>query len=469
MTGDAAPPTALALACGFASGGCGPVEALEQFLARIDALNPELNAVVTLDRHGAHEAARASAARWHAGEPLSPLDGVPITVKDNLLVRGLRATWGSALYEHFVPDRDELPVARLRAAGLVILGKTNVPEFTLRGYTDNALFGCTRNPWQPELTPGGSSGGAVASVASAMAPLALATDGGGSIRRPASHTGLIGHKPTVGRIARDGGFPVILHDFEVVGPIARTIPDAAAMMAVLVDQAQPWRPPRERPSQRQRIAYMPRFGDAPVDPQIASSVAAAAQDMSALGHKVDALACPLDLDQIGEAFRTVSAAGLAWLLRGFSEGSIARCGQEMQVVARYGASLSAADYVRALTDTARLKRQLADFFGRYDMILTPATAALPWPAVKSHPTEIAGIPVGPRGHAIFTAFANLSGCPALAIPTSAAADGLPIGLQLVAAWGCDELLFEVGAEFLALRSWSFQHPTPGHPVDFAMR
>jgi aspartyl-tRNA(Asn)/glutamyl-tRNA(Gln) amidotransferase subunit A len=451
MTGDAPPPSALALAEAFASGRSTPVAALQACLARIDVLNPTLNAIVTLDREGARQAAEESTARWREGRPLSALDGVPITIKDNLLVRGLRATWGSALYEHFVPDHDERPVARLRTAGLIFLGKTNVPEFTLQGYTDNRLFGCTRNPWRPALTPGGSSGGAVAAVASGMAPLALATDGGGSIRRPAAHTGLVGHKPTRGRIARADGFPAIMHDFEAVGPIARTLADAAAMMAILVDGERPWRAPQERPSRRARIAYVPRFGDAPVDPQIEASVAAAAGRMQALGHAVERMACPFDLEPTAEAFRTISAAGLAWLLRGFGAGAVERCGTDLQAMARQGESLSAADYAAALAEAERLKRRLGALFERHDAILTPAAAALPWPAQDSHPPEIAGVAVGPRGHAVFTGFANVSGCPGLALPVAPSGDGLPIGLQLVGAWGTDEFLFEIGGEFLSSR------------------
>src|SRR5215216_5572338 len=261
----------------FAKGSLSPLEALDAALARIGRLNPVLNAIVTLDPEGARAAARASTERWAKRTPLSPLDGVPVTIKDNLLVRGLRATWGSRLYADFVPDADELPVARLRGAGAVILGKTNVPELTLQGYTDNPLFGPTRNPWDPALTPGGSSGGAVASVASGMAPLALATDGGGSIRRPASHAGLFGLKPTAGRVARGNGFPVILHDFEVVGAIARTIGDLDLAMSVLAGPD-----PRDPSSIRWpawggelaetaplRILYIPQLEDAPVDREIA--------------------------------------------------------------------------------------------------------------------------------------------------------------------------------------------------------
>lgn len=157
-----------ALTDGYRLGEIDPVDVLDETETRIAAVNPVLNAIVTLDRRGAAEAARASAARWRAGQPLGPLDGIPITVKDNIQVRGLRCTWGSRLFANHLPEADETPVARLRAGGAVILGKTNAPEFTLQGYTDNEVFGATGNPWNPDLTPGGSSGGAVAAVASGM-------------------------------------------------------------------------------------------------------------------------------------------------------------------------------------------------------------------------------------------------------------------------------------------------------------
>src|SRR3984893_6288196 len=186
---DAWTLTAADLALAFATGEVTPEDALESVLGRIEAVNPELNAVVTIDLAGARAAAAAAGARGRDGRALGPLDGIPLSVKDNLFVGGLRATWGSALFADFIAPQDDLPVARLRAAGAVIVGKTNTPELSLSGYTDNLVFGSTGNPWAPALSPGGSSGGAVAAVASGMAPLALATDAGGSIRRPAGRAG----------------------------------------------------------------------------------------------------------------------------------------------------------------------------------------------------------------------------------------------------------------------------------------
>src|SRR6201987_755528 len=189
---DAWALTAAELAAAYATDAVTPEDALQSVLSRVEAVNGELNAVVTIDLAGARAGAAAATARWRAGQPRGPLDGIPLTVKDNLFVGGLRATWGSALFADFVAPQDDLPVARLRAAGAVIVGKTNTPELSLSGDTDNLGFGSTGNPWAPALSPGGSSGGPVAAVASGMAPLALATDAGGSIRRPAGHTGVAG-------------------------------------------------------------------------------------------------------------------------------------------------------------------------------------------------------------------------------------------------------------------------------------
>jgi aspartyl-tRNA(Asn)/glutamyl-tRNA(Gln) amidotransferase subunit A len=462
---DAADLTAAQLSRAYAAQDLSPVEALESCLARVERLNPLLNAIVTLDTDGARAAARASETRWLQEAPLSPLDGVPVTIKDNLLVAGLRATWGSRLYAEHVPTTDELPVARLRQAGLVILGKTNVPEFTLQGYTDNLLFGPTRNPWNTALTPGGSSGGAVASVAAGMAPLALATDGGGSIRRPVSHTGLFGLKPSVGRVARGRGFPVILHDFEVVGPIARSAQDIDLAMMVLAgaeacDWASvrwpAWRKPETgwRPL---RILVMPQFGEEPVDAEIARSVAEAVGTIAALGHDVDAGQCPFDLDRLAGIFAVVSQGGLSWLLRR-SRGRREELTPAIQTMAEAGLALTAADYVEMLSSVDELKRVLATLFARYDALLTPAAAALPWPAERSHPEEIAGRSVGPRGHAVFTPFANASGCPALAAPCAPSAGGLPIGFQLVAAPGNDELLVALARAYADMRPDCMQTP-----------
>ena len=446
----------------FARGALSPVEALEALLARIARLNPALNAIVALHEPGARAAARASEARGRAGVPLSPLDGVAFSVKDNITVAGLPCAWGSPLFRDFIPERDELPVARLRAAGLVLLGKTNVPEFTLQGYTDNSVYGATRNPWDPSLTPGGSSGGAVAAVAAGLGPLALGTDGGGSIRRPASHAGLVGLKPSPGRVPRCDGLPAILLDLEQIGPIARTSGDLIALLSLLVapDARDPLcraMPPFAVPATppRQRILYVPRFGAAPVDPEIAASVAAAARRLEDLGHGVEEGQPPFGAEELAAIFGPIGQSGLAWLMAEKSGEPTAPMLREM---AAAGRSLSAAALFGALDGIAAFRRRMASFFGTWDLILTPAAAAQRRPAAEVAPPSIAGQLVGPRGHAIFTNFANIAGLPGIALPSVPAANGLPIGFQLVGPAGADGLLCALAREWEAAEPWAGRWP-----------
>ena len=448
---DLSRSSASELADGYARGRFSPVDATEAALARIAQVNGALNAIITLDAAGALAAARASETRWRHGNARGPLDGVPLTVKDNLNVRGLRTTWGSRLYADFVPRIDEVPVARARDAGMVILGKTNVPEFTLSGYTDNLLFGPTRNPWDLRLTPGGSSGGAVACVAAGIAPLALGTDGGGSIRRPVSHTGLVGLKPSRGKVPRGDGLPQILLDFEVVGPIARTTRDLVLMMQTIAGS---WAP---APAKRCRILYVPRFGDNPVDAQIAADVAHAARVFATLGHAVSEAPVPFDADAFNAVWPVIGQTGLAALvgpMRDWRE----RVAPVFVEMADAGSKLHATELFDALAEIARMRERLSAVFDDYDVLLTPAAAALPWPAEVAYPTTIDGKEVGPRGHAVYAAFANASGCPAIAVPCTLRADGLPVGFQLVAAPGQDERLCVLASEYEDAEPWSHRWP-----------
>jgi aspartyl-tRNA(Asn)/glutamyl-tRNA(Gln) amidotransferase subunit A len=425
--------SAVELARAYREGAATPEDALASVLMRIDAANPAVNAIVTLDREGARAQARSSAERMCANAPLGPLDGIPVTVKDSIFVQGLRATWGSRLYADHVPEFDEPPIDRLRAGGAVILGKTNVPEFTSQGYTDNALFGATRNPYDLALTPGGSSGGAVAAVATGMGPIAMGTDGGGSIRRPAAHTGLVGFKPSRGMVPRRHGFPAILHDLEVIGPIARSVDDILLAMDVI--GGPDWRPPGSDVSHA-RILYIPTFSGAPVDREIAAAVAAAAERLAGQGHSVET-AHDFDLaGPIAEIWPVISQSGVAWLMaqHGDRDDMISPSLAEM---ARNGRGYSAADYLAALDAIKHVGRAFDALFQRYDVLLTPAAAAMPWPATEIYPGIIDGRTVGPRGHAVFTPFANALGLPAISLPAGLSSKRLPIGFQLVAAQGRD--------------------------------
>jgi aspartyl-tRNA(Asn)/glutamyl-tRNA(Gln) amidotransferase subunit A len=428
--------SAAELAEAYRAGSVTPADVLESVFARIDQVNPVVNAIVTLDREGAVAQARASAQRFRAGTPHGPLDGVPVTVKDSIFVQGLRATWGSRLYADHVPDRDEPPIDKLRAGGAVILGKTNVPEFTSQGYTDNPLFGPTRNPYDIALTPGGSSGGAVAAVATGIGPIAIGTDGGGSIRRPAAHTGLVGFKPSRGMVPRRHGFPPILHDLEVIGPIARNVEDLLIAMDVI--GGPDWQR-TEGEFAPARILYIPTFSGAPVDRDIAAAVAKVAQDLAAQGHSVETadrfdLAAP-----IGAAWPALSQSGVAWLLslHGDRDDLI---GPALAEMARNGRRYSAADYLAALDAIKAVGRDFDAVFDGFDFLLTPTAAAMPWSATEVYPDTIDGQPVGPRGHAVFTPVANALGLPAISLPAAQSGTGMPIGFQLVAARGRDAAL-----------------------------
>ncbi len=458
--------SATELAAGFRALHFTPEMALEQVLARIAAHNATLNAIVTHDATGARAAARASTLRHAAGRPLGGLDGVPLSIKDNIAVAALRTTWGSRLFADHVPVIDELPVARLRAAGAVILGKTNSPEFAMQGHTDNPLFGPTRNPWNTALTPGGSSGGAVAAVAAGFGPLALGTDGGGSIRRPASHTGLVGLKPSRGRVPRSDGLPAIFLDYEVAGPITRTVDDAVLLLAAIsapdARDAQsmlfahlPFELPPSLP--RLRILHIPTFGDAPVDPVIAASVALAAGHLRHRGHVVDTATRFDEANEVTAHWMQLSQAGLARMLQqhpGWRElltpAALAN--------AEAGLAMPATILFDLLWQVDTLRAALERLFLQHDLLLMPAAAALPWPIGITHPSRIDNREVGPRGHALFTGFANAAGLPAISLPCTPAPDGLPIGMQLVGRFGEDGLLCALAREYEGAQPWRKRWP-----------
>jgi aspartyl-tRNA(Asn)/glutamyl-tRNA(Gln) amidotransferase subunit A len=457
--------SATELVAGYLAARFTPLDAIEGVLDRIDGVNPLLNAVVTSDGAGARGAAVESTRRYREGKPLSRMDGVPITVKDNIPVKGMRSTWGSRLFSNYIPEKDELPIARLRHAGAIILGKTNCPEFTLQGYTDNILFGPTRNPWNLAMTPGGSSGGAVAAVAAGLGPIAICTDGGGSIRRPASYTGLIGLKPSRGRVPRRDGFPAILLDFETVGPIARTVADVDLVMEIIApsDASDPVSGPfRDRPFHSEatrpcRILYIPQFGEAPVDREIAAAIANGADRLLDLGHHVETGLAPFDIASIDKAWPVISQGGLAWL-SSICPQFMLEASRPMQEVAMCGLRLSATDYVDALGAVRRVESQLSQAFETYDLVLTPSAAALPWKADQAFPDEIAGQAVGPRGHAVFTAFVNLVGAAGINLPCGQSRSGLPIGLQLISRPGGDGLLTGIASQCEATNFWSTTPP-----------
>jgi aspartyl-tRNA(Asn)/glutamyl-tRNA(Gln) amidotransferase subunit A len=439
-----------ALAAELENGQASSVGLVGHAFERIETFDSRLNSFVALDRSGALAAAKDSDARRSRGQAHSRLDGIPVSVKDNLHVAGFPTTWGSRALKDYQPAKDELPIERLRRAGMIVIGKTNAPEFTLEGYTRNDLFGVTRNPWNTDLTPGGSSGGAAASVAAGFVPAALGTDGGGSIRRPACHTGLVGYKPSIGRWPRADGLPAILADFETIGSLVRTVEDTLLLDAILRGpDVRDWRssygPAPAWPAKTVRILYVPRFGAAPVDPEVASQVAAFARSLSSMGHDVREGGVFFDLETAARVWHVISRAGVAWLM---AENPTYEklAGASARAMAEDGRKVSGADYLGALEAVSAIRRHIAELFQGVDLVLTPTAAALPWAAETPYPDRIDGKPAGPRDHAIFTGWVNISGVPALNIPIGSSRSGLPIGAHLAAAFGADDQLLAFARE-----------------------
>ena len=465
--------SAAALQRRYREGSLTPVAVARDCLARLEAVNPRINAVVARRDPAFLQEAEAATARHAQGRPLSPLDGIPLTVKDSLYTADLPTTWGCPALRDHRAGHDELAVARARAAGALIVGKTNVPEFALEGYTANPVFGVTRNPWNLELTPGGSSGGAVAAVAAGIAPLAIGQDGGGSIRRPASHTGLVGLKPTLSAVPREHVLPSLLLDFEVIGPLARTVADARMLFEVMrgpsaalrtgpapVDRSSLAAAHARQPGAKNplRILYVERFGAAPLDPQIADSVGRSVRQLGELGHDVSTGVLPLDLDFFADAWPQIGQVGLARLFEHAPEWA-AEASPKYRDMAEQGQRIPAARLWDILERVKQLRRDTVKLFEPLDVIVLPSAAALPWRAQDAYPTRIDGQEVGPRGHAVYTGWVNAAGLPGLALPCTPSRDGLPIGMQLVGPHGSDDLLLDLGAALEAAHPWATRWPS----------
>lgn len=459
--------SAAELAAAFARGETDPVAYLALAQRRIAGLNPRLNAIIAFDARAEGEA-RESAQRIAQGRTRGPLEGIPVLVKDNILAAGMPCVWGSRVFNDYVPEADELPVARLRAAGAIILGKTNVPELTFEGITWNPVFGATRNPYDLALTPGGSSGGSVAAVAAGLVPLALGTDGGGSIRRPASHTGLVGLKPSIGAVARVNSLPMMLLDLEVIGPIARTVEDAALLYHAIAgpderDRRSLFRPVANEPRFPPRVLYVQRFGDSPLDPEIAASVDEAARALEAHGCSIESGPLPFDLAPLNEFWPSFGAAGVAWVMA-MHPGKEKLLGPRFQAMLEEGRKVSAARYLAGIELFERVRSDSVSIFERFDFIMTPTAAALPWPAETPFPDRIDGRKAGPRGHAVYTGWVNACGIPAINLPCAPSRAGLPIGFQLAARFGADENLLAFAKRYEAANPWRKRWPAIAHEV-----
>jgi len=445
-----------------------PVEVLAGVLARIEAVNPRVNAYCTVAADQALAAARTSEARVMRGEPLGPLEGVPVSFKDLTATAGIRTTMGSKIFEHHVPAEDALIVQRTRAAGAVIVGKTNTPELGCKGATDNRVFGVTRNPWDLRMISGGSSGGAAAALAAGLAPLAEGSDLAGSIRIPAAVCGVVGLKPGPGRVARYPA-PNGYNSMSLNGPMARTVRDTALFFQVLCgpDERDPISLPDtgedflaacDQPLGRLRIAWSPDLGYAPVDPEVERIAGEAARVFADLGCMVETAAPKIEDPEA--LFISLTAP-----MRAAGTGQhLAEWRDQMDplLVSRMSLAdgMSAVDLERASIRRTELYRQVQAFLGTYDLLLTPTVALPAFPVDAPYPpAEVAGRPTAsPIGWFPFTFPFNLTGNPAISVPAGWTAAGLPVGLQIVGRRFAEAAVLRAAAHFEAARPWADRRP-----------
>jgi len=422
-----------------------PVEIMKAVLHRIEQLNPRVNAYCTIVADRALAQARAAEARVMRGDKLGPLHGIPVSIKDLIFTEGIRTTGGSRIYADFIPRQDAIAVESLKAAGAIVIGKTNTAEFGWVAITDNPLFGETRNPWNLALTPGGSSGGAAASVASGMGPLAIGS---------------------FGRVPQSPDFP----GWETLGhtgPITRTVEDAALTMGVIAgrDNRDPTSLPDTAPSylpfsgtdlKGLKVAWSPDLGYAPIDPQVLRITEAAVKTFAALGANVDT-ATP-EASSPGDAFITIVSARIAAVW----QDRMAEVAEQMTpALARFiqrNSDKSAAEYIKATLRQSKYGQEIQPFFARYDLLLTPTVTIPPFELGSYGPKEIAGRQVSTLEWMDFTYPFNMTGQPAASVPCGWTDDGLPIGLQIIGRRFEDATVLKAACAFEQAAPWADRRP-----------
>ncbi len=446
-----------------------PVELVSTYLRRIESLDTQLNAFLTVCGDEALAAAKLAEEQVMHGDKLGALHGIPVPIKDLNRTAGIRTTRGSLIFRDDVPDSDDLVVARIRAAGAIIIGKTNTPEFGHRGTTENLLGEPCRNPWDITRTPGGSSGGAAVAIASGFSPIAQGSDGGGSIRIPAGFCGVYGLKPTRGRVPGSYSGPGGWNAFGQIGPLSRTVHDAAFLLDVMagpnpdnpmsiLDAPPDFQAALNGGVKGLRVALVPSLGGMPVEGEVQSTVEASAKLLADMGAQVDEPDVALDGMLLRESFRTIfisdMSANLGWLLESHADELMPSMRAFLEDASRW----TVADLARSLREMERLKGRMRELFSTYDVLLTP-TAAVPAFPIEGWPDTINGVAVDPRW--AFTPFCylfNMTGQPAASVPAGLSNDGLPIGLHVVGRFGDEATVLRVSAALEEAQPWAVHRP-----------
>lgn len=457
--------TALELRNRYRSRELSPVEVTGAILRRIERLNPRLVAFITVTAEVALEQARTAEHAYAPGGTPGSLAGVPISIKDLTPTKGIRTTRGSLLYQDWVPDEDPPFMERVYAAGAVLLGKTNTPEFGWKADSTNRIAGSTHNPWQYGKTAGGSSGGAAAAVAAGMGPLAQGSDGGGSIRIPSSFCGIFGHKPSFGLTPQYP--PSAFGDLSHIGPMTRTVRDAALLLDATAGGDS-----RDRLSWSSgvsylasidediaglRIAWSPDLGFATLDPVVRAATERAARRFEELGCHVEEVSPALERpDDIW--WKLWTSANAALHMEDFDRVRDQIDPGRLPLI-EFGQRLTGAEVARQQIRRNAYYVGMQQFMQRYDLLLTPTMARTAFTAGENGPTEIAGKPMAnPGDWSPFCAPFNLTGQPAASVPCGFDEGGLPIGLQIVGRWHDDATVLRAAAAFESIAPWSQHRP-----------
>lgn len=421
-------------------------ELLDAFLAKIDRANPSLNAVVTFDREGAYANAEAVDARRVAGLPTSPVAGLPIAIKDMEPVKGMRTTMGSPILKDWIPDYEGVMIERFRSHGLSILGKTNTPEFALGSQTFNPIFGATKNPWDLTKTCGGSSGGAAVAVATGMLPFADGSDMGGSLRNPANFCGVVGLRPTPGRVPI---YPNVNHwgAFNVHGPIARTAEDAAWLLSIQAGDdprvtigrcGDPtvFRQSLARDFKGTRVAWSPTLGGLPVEKGVRDALEQSLKRFEAIGCIFEE--AEPDLGISDNAFRVLRALNLVTTLGNHYKHNRALMKDAAVWNVEQGLALTGAQIAEAQMQQSKCFERMQRFLKRYDYFLCPVNQMLPFDVNTPYPTEIDGTKLETYLDWMKSAGRiTMTSHPAASAPVAFSANGLPVGMQIVGHFGCE--------------------------------